>query len=184
MSLTTPPKSGNSEFKAVTARGLQPAICSLIVDMGTLEQEYQGTKKQLYKVYFEFTLQNGERVGKIFTYSFHEKSALTQCLIAWCNSKDFVKDLSKYVGSMVVLNLVDSVVKEKTYVNIQSFIFFDEKGIFKDSIKDFENVKCISFDYADSLTWSTFENGLIPQYILDKMMETKEFENWKNDKLK
>ena len=40
MSLSTPPKSGNSEFKAVTARGLQPAICSLIVDMGTLEQEY------------------------------------------------------------------------------------------------------------------------------------------------
>lgn len=182
MSLSTPPEG--KEFKAVEARGLQPAICSLIVDMGTLKSVYNGVEKNLYKVYFEFTLANKEKVGQIFTFSFHEGAALTKALKSWCNSSEFTRDLSKYLGSMVVLNLVEYKKESKVYVNIDSFIYFDEKGFFKDSIKEFESVKCISFDYADNLTWSTFENGLIPQYILDKMMETKEFENWKNDKLK
>ena len=182
MSLSTPPEG--KEFKAIEARGLQPAICSLIVDMGTLKSVYNGIEKNLYKVYFEFTLTNKEKVGQIFTFSFHEGAALTKALKSWCNSSEFTKDLSKYLGSMVVLNLIEDKKESKVYVNIDSFIYFDINGPFKESAKSFEGVNCYSFDYADPQTWLTFENKLIPQYIFDKMADSEEFKNWVNDKIK
>lgn len=170
MSLSKAPESASQDFKAVTARGLKVAICSLIAEIGTLEQEFKGVKKKLKKLYFEFTLSNGEKVGKMFTYSFHEQSTLLKTLTAWAGSKDFNRDLTVYLGSLVVLNLVENVVNDKSYINIETFINFHSSEMKE---PNFEDVKSYIFDYDDA---TTYENLIhVPQYIFNKMELTPEY---------
>jgi len=169
MSLSKAPEA-QTDFKAVTARGLKVAKCTLIAEVGTIESEFKGVKKNLKKLYFEFTLANGEKVGKLFTYSFHEQSTLTKALAAWCGSKDFNKDLTVYLNSLVILNLVENDYKEKTYVNIDSFICFEGSEMKE---PNFEGVKGFIFDYDNEETHCNLIE--VPQYIFSKMENTKEY---------
>lgn len=179
MSLSKAPESANADFKQVTARGLKVAICTLISEVGTIETDYKGEKKKLKKVYFEFTLANGEKIGKLFTYSFHEQSVLTKVLTAWVSSKDFNKDLTVYLNSLVILNLVENEYKEKTYVNIDSFICFEGSEMKQPT---FEDVKAYIFDYDDESTHDNLKH--VPQYIFNKMETTPEYEKFRQNKIK
>ena len=179
MSLSKAPESANTDFKAITARGLKVAICTLIAEIGTIESEFNGKKKDLKKVYFEFQLANGEKVGKLFTYSFHEQSGLTKALTAWVSSKDFNKDLTVYLNSLVILNLVENEHKEKMYVNIDSFICFEGSEMKQPT---FEDVKAYIFDYDDENTHDNLKH--VPQYIFSKMENTKEYEAFRQNKIK
>lgn len=178
MSLSKAPESANTDFKAVTARGLKVSICTLIAEVGTIESEYKGEKKKLNKVYFEFTLANGEKIGKLFTYSFHDQSGLTKALTAWVSSKDFNKDLTVYLNSLVILNLVENEYKEKTYVNIDSFICFEGSEMKQPT---FEDVKAYIFDYDSPETHDNLKH--VPQHIFNKMETTKEYEAFRQNKL-
>lgn len=179
MSLSKAPESANQDFKTVTARGLKVAICTLIAEVGTLESEFNGKKKDLKKVYFEFQLANGEKVGKLFTYSFHEQSGLTKTLTAWVSSKEFNKDLTVYLNSLVILNLVENEYKEKKYVNIDSFICFEGSEMKQ---PNFGAIETYIFDYDSPETHDNLKH--VPQYIFNKMETTKEYEAFRQNKIK
>ena len=176
MSLKTEPESKGGS--AITARGLKLAICTIIAEVGTIKTVYNGEEKEMPKVYFEFQLINGEKIGKLFTFSFYDKAQLAKSLIGWTGSTEFEKDLTYYIGKKVVLSLVEAKQGDKTYVNIDSFNNFETSEL-KDN--DFTGVECFCFDYEDESTYKNLSK--IPMYIFKKMETTKEYEKFRQNKL-
>jgi hypothetical protein len=126
----------NSDFPNLLAPdGLQAAICSDIVDMGIVEDEYQGTPRSRHMIRIVFLLDekipkrwthphtsevvevSDELAGRPFGVSrrfnltLHEKGALRQFLKTW-RGKDFTPDelmgfdVESLIGVPCALNIV------------------------------------------------------------------------------
>lgn len=97
MAIIATDNGGGGDFKAV-AQGTHVAVCYMVIDLGKQRDEYQGQARVQHKIYIRWELPN-ERVqwedkdgisregpssiGKFYTLSLHEKSALRGDLERW-----------------------------------------------------------------------------------------------------
>jgi hypothetical protein len=160
-----------------------------MVEIGSVNYEWQGEKKTLHKVRITWELpletkvfkeENGEQpyvLSKEYTLSMHEKSNLRKDLESW-RGKPFTEaeaeafDITKLMGAACMLNVVHSSKDGNTYANIASITPIP-KGItappqvnpsFILSYDDFD------FDKFNSL----------PTWLKEKMETTPEFQKVKS----
>jgi hypothetical protein len=122
------PESGGGDFVIVPS-GNHPGVLVAIVDLGTQEQEYKGVKKSAQEVFLCWELPGVEVagtkgvnhvIGKGFTYSFHEKSALRGLVEKWRSRK--YKDDEEFnpgvmLGQPCLVNVSHAKNGDKTYSN-------------------------------------------------------------------
>ena len=137
-------KSTSIEYDPCPA-GMHHAVCYRVIDLGTQETEWQGTKKKQHKVMISWELPNelmepytdneGKEhparpftVHKKYTLSFHEKAALLKDLNSW-RGRPFTDDelsgppngfhMSNIVGANCFLNVIHNPSENgKVYANI------------------------------------------------------------------
>ena len=132
MSLKMKAPSGSGEAYEPVAAGTYPAVCTMVVDLGTQESSYQGEIKHQQKVLLMFELSEdaGKRndgtpqtLSRRYTASLHEKSTLRKDLKSW-RGKDFTDaelaefTPAKLLGKGCMLSVTHGTVGDKTYANI------------------------------------------------------------------
>lgn len=110
--------------------GSYPARCCRLIDLGTQTSTFDGQFKTAHKVLLGFEILDAEArrgdgdpyvLSKRYTLSLHEKSALSKDLSTWRGSPiaagaEF--DLSKLVGALALLSVVNVSKGDKTFANI------------------------------------------------------------------
>lgn len=139
MSIIPKVSGGSNTPRKVVPSGSHVARCYGMIEIGTVEQVYQGETKKAHKVIIDFELpletavfKEGEEekpfvISKEYTLSFHEKSTLRAHLASW-RGKPFTDaeaanfDITKLVGVPTMVNVIHkaSVDGTKTYANIAS----------------------------------------------------------------
>lgn len=131
------PPSNGVEFTPPPA-GTHVAVCYRVIDLGTQESEFQGTKKRQRKVMVSWELPNelmpeGEHAGEPFTQhqrytlSSNEKATMRKHLESW-RGKVFTDaeleafDMKNMIGKPCFLNLVHETKQGKTYCNIAAIM--------------------------------------------------------------
>jgi hypothetical protein len=135
----TATNSGGSSYEPIPA-GTYLARCYSMVQIGTVEEEFQGLKKQVNKVRITWELptemkvfnpEKGEQpqaISKEFTLSMHEKSSLRAFLTSW-RGKGFTEDeakefdVTKLLGKPCMISIFHQASKsnpEKSYERIAS----------------------------------------------------------------
>jgi len=101
-------------------QGTHNAVCYGVVDLGTQEVVYQGTKKMQRKVRIQWEVpairvsytkddvehEGPKVVGKTYTFSTFEKAALAQHLAAWGITDLNTFDFKTLIGMPCMLNVV------------------------------------------------------------------------------
>ncbi|MCB0255862.1 MAG: hypothetical protein KDI55_19260 [Anaerolineae bacterium] len=133
----------NVMFKKVPA-GVHIARCVQVIDLGTQEVTFQGETKQQHKLYIAWEVLGEDdagvpltyegtdgkdhpmTIGKRYTLSLNDKSALRKDLAAW-RGRDFTPeelkafDISKLLGAYCMLNVQHNESNNgKTYANVAS----------------------------------------------------------------
>jgi hypothetical protein len=145
--------SGGGNFE-MTPEGVHVARCYRMVDLGTQESDWQGTKKRAHKIMISWELLGEDRmvdgnaftISKRYTLSMHEKSQLRGDLEAWRGraftpEEEAQFDVSKVLGSYCMVNIVHESSNGKTYANIASIMPLP-KGMTKPSSPN----ECYLFD--------------------------------------
>jgi len=184
----TATNTGGSSYEPIPA-GTYLARCYSMVQIGTVEEEFQGLKKQVNKVRITWELptelkvfnpEKGEQpqaISKEFTLSMHEKSSLRAFLTSW-RGKGFTEDeakafdVTRLLGVPCMLSIVHEPGKKdpsKTYDKIAS-VSTVMKGVtmppqinpsFEFTLEKFELEK---FD-------------LLPDFLKDKIRQSREYKN-------
>ena len=134
-----PKTGGSSAPRKVCPSGSHVARCYGMIEIGTVEQVYQGESKKAHKVIIDFELpletavfKDGEEekpfvISKEYTLSFHEKSTLRAHLSSWrgkpfSDSEAGSFDITKLVGIPAMVNVIHKASQDgtKTYANIAS----------------------------------------------------------------
>lgn len=129
--------TGSGDFKSVPA-GSHIAVCNLVADCGLQpgSQAYPTPKQQLY-IRFEVPAErvdyekDGKKlngpvvIGAFFTASMHEKATLRKRLESWRGRKFTDEeagnfDVSTILGKACMLTVVENVVGDRVYANIDS----------------------------------------------------------------
>jgi hypothetical protein len=176
--------SQKSNFELVPA-GNQIARCYSMIEIGTVEEEFQGEKKTLKKVRITWELpletkvfkpENGEQpysISKEYTLSMHEKANLRRDLESW-RGKGFSEteavrfDITKLLGVPCMLNVIHKVSKGGNDFAAISSITPLAKGT---SCPDQVN-KSFEFGYAE---FSQAKFDSLPEWLRDKMKVTPEY---------
>jgi hypothetical protein len=132
MGLIAKNEGGNFEM---TPEGVHIARCYRMVDLGTQESEWQGTKKKAHKIMISWELLGEDRmadgntftISKRYTLSLHEKAQLRGDLEAWRGrafspEEEAQFDVTKVLGAYCMLNIVHETTNGKTYANIASIM--------------------------------------------------------------
>lgn len=135
----TAKSSGSSNYEPIPA-GTYLARCYSMVQIGTVEEEFQGQKKKVNKVRISWELptemkvfdpakgEQPQAISKEFTLSMHEKSTLRAFLTSW-RGKGFTEeeasafDITKLLGVPCMLSIVHTPGKQdpsKVYDKIAS----------------------------------------------------------------
>lgn len=124
-------RGSTTEFELAPS-GMHPARCYMMCDLGIQESQFNGETKHLHKIRLSFELTNTHMkdgqpfsVSNNFTASFHPKSNLRQQLECWRGRAFTDEELDNFevesvVGLPCLLNVVHSVVGDKTYANISA----------------------------------------------------------------
>jgi hypothetical protein len=176
--------SQKSSFELVPA-GNHIARCYSMIEIGTVEEEFQGEKKTLKKVRITWELpletkvfkpENGEQpysISKEYTLSMHEKANLRRDLESW-RGKGFSEteavrfDITKLLGVPCMLNVIHKVSKSGNDFAAISSITPLAKGT---SCPDQVN-KSFEFGYAE---FSQAKFDSLPEWLRDKMKVTPEY---------
>jgi hypothetical protein len=138
MSLVAKESSGGSNFIQVPA-GIHLARLYRIIDLGTQESEYMGTKKQLHKVMFQFEVHSEDEQGnptqtsegkplslsKTYTLTLSERSSLRKDLESW-RGKPFTEtekagfEIKNVLGVWAMLSVTVTSREGNSYTNIAS----------------------------------------------------------------
>jgi hypothetical protein len=171
-------------FQLVPA-GNHIARCYSMIEIGTIEDEYQGEKTTLKKVRITWELpletkvfkpENGEQpysISKEYTLSMHEKANLRRDLESW-RGKGFSEteavrfDITKLLGVPCMLNVIHKVSKSGNDFAAISSITPLAKGT---SCPDQVN-KSFEFGYAE---FSQAKFDSLPEWLRDKMKATPEY---------
>lgn len=171
-------------------QGNYVARCYQMIEIGTVEEEFQGEKKTAKKVRlgFEFPTElkvfkeeNGEQpyvLSKEFTLSMHEKSSLRKFLEAW-RGKSFADHEAKSFDITVLLNkpcMINVVHKDSdkgTRANISSV------GAMPKGLACPEQINPTMLLSYDSWNQDLFES--MPDFIKDKIKSSKEYKKMFSD---
>jgi hypothetical protein len=169
----------------LTPAGNHIARCYSMIEIGTVEEEFQGEKKTLKKVRITWELpletkvfkpENGEQpysISKEYTLSMHEKANLRRDLESW-RGKGFSEteavrfDITKLLGVPCMLNVIHKVSKSGNDFAAISSITPLAKGT---SCPDQVN-KSFEFGYAE---FSQAKFDSLPEWLRDKMKVTPEY---------
>ncbi|MBK7381686.1 MAG: hypothetical protein IPJ03_22360 [Ignavibacteriales bacterium] len=176
--------SSASDYKPIDS-GAYVARCYSMVHIGTIEQEFQGEKKEVNKVRISWELptemkvfKEGEEakplaIGKEFTLSLHEKANLRKFLESW-RGKGFTEDeakkfdITKLLGVPCMLSVIHKTSKQgKLYAEISSISTLPKGMACPEQInKNFE------------FTLEQFDNekfDSLPDWLKDKIKTSKEY---------
>jgi len=182
----TATNSGGSNYEPIPA-GTYLARCYSMVQIGTVEEEFQGLKKWVNKVRITWELptelkvfnpDKGEQpqaISKEFSLSMHEKSSLRAFLTSWRGkgfSEDEAKafDITRLLGVPCMLSIVHEPGKKdpsKIYDKIASVSTVMKGVTMPDQINP-------SFEF----TLENFEQGKfdsLPDFLKDKIRQSKEY---------
>jgi hypothetical protein len=157
-----------------------------MIEVGTVEQVYQGETKKAHKVIIDFELpletsvfREGEPekpfvISKEYTLSFHEKSTLRAHLASW-RGKPFSDaeaanfDITKLVGVPAMVNVIHKASADgtKTYANIAS-ISPMPKGLVCPEQVNLSRV----LSFSD---WNQEVFMGLPDWLANKISETPEY---------
>ena len=168
--------SGTGE-RAQPKTGLQQAILVTIADIGTQPNEMYGPKRQVVLTWelpnqvHTFDEEKGPEplhTTNTFTLSLHEKSGLRKAVRGMLGEDitgEF--DLMSLLGKNCMVNLVEVVKGDKTYVNIDSI------SPLMEGLPEKQGVKLNSFSIGD-FERDDFLN--LHQWIKDKITAAPEFD--------
>lgn len=166
-------------------QGNYVARCYQMIEIGTVQEEFEGQKKIMHKVRIGWELPTELRVfdeakgeqplviSNEYTLSMHEKSKLRAILQSWRGkafSEDEAKsfDITKLIGVACMLNVIHKVTPNGTYANIGSVAPIP-KGL--DCPAQINPTFVLSYD--------TFDYGKymgLPDFIKAKMQTSLEFQ--------
>ncbi len=181
-----PKSSGSSAPKQVTPAGSHVARCYGMIEVGTVEQVYQGETKKAHKVIIDFELpletsvfREGEPekpfvISKEYTLSFHEKSTLRAHLSSW-RGKPFTDaeaanfDITKLVGVPAMVNVIHKASADgtKTYANIASISPMPKGLVCPEQVNE-----------SRVLAYSAWNQEVfmgLPEWLANKISETPEY---------
>ena len=178
-------KEGN-DFAQIEP-GTYVARCYSMIEIGTIETEFNGEKKKTHRVNItwelptELAVFKEERgpepfvVSKTYTLSMHEKSTLRKDLENWRGLKytdeDAKKfDITKLLGQPCLISIIHQAgFKDptKNYVSISS-ISMMMKG--QECPPQINAMRVLSYD---SFNWKLYEK--LPDFIKDKIKSSDEF---------
>jgi len=166
--------------------GMYPARCYSMIEIGTIETEFNGEKKKAHKVSITWELptekaifrdEKGEEpfvVSKTYTLSMHEKSTLRKDLESWrgkgYNEEEAKRfDITKLLGQPCNLNVIHVPGKEagKTYVQVASISPLMKGQTCPDQINP---TRVLSFDAFDEKVFNELSD-----YMKDKIRTSDEF---------
>jgi hypothetical protein len=175
---------GSGNFAPI-AQGNYVARCFSMIEIGTIEEEYQGEKKMAHKVRltFEFPTEqkifkeeNGEQpyvISKEFTLSMHEKAGLRKFLEAW-RGKSFTEleakafDITVLLGKPCMINIIQKENSKGNLVSQISSVGGMPKGL--ECPPQINVTQLLSFDNFDELLFET-----LPDYLKDKIKSSKQY---------
>jgi hypothetical protein len=177
---------GSSAPKQVTPAGSHVARCYGMIEVGTVEQVYQGETKKAHKVIIDFELpletsvfREGEPekpfvISKEYTLSFHEKSTLRAHLASW-RGKPFSDaeaanfDITKLVGVPAMVNVIHKASADgtKTYANIASISPMPKGLVCPEQVNP---SRVLSFS-----DWNQEVFMGLPDWLANKISETPEY---------
>lgn len=166
--------------------GMYPARCYSMIEIGTIETEFNGEKKKAHKVAITWELptetaifrdEKGPEpfvVSKRYTLSMHEKSTLRKDLESW-RGKGYTEeeakrfDITKLLGQPCNLNVIHVPGKEagKTYVQVASISPLMKGQVCPDQANP---TKVLSYD---SFEWEVFDG--LSDYMKDLIRTSEEF---------
>ena len=179
-------KKDSNDFQQVEP-GTYVARCYSMIEIGTIETEFNGEKKKAHKVNITWELpteqaifhkENGPEpfvVSKTYTLSMHEKSTLRKDLESW-RGKGYTEeeakrfDITKLLGQSCILSVIHQPGKTdptKNYVAISS-ISKMMKG--QECPPQINQTRVLSYD---DFNWNLFES--LSDYMKDKIKSSEEF---------
>lgn len=188
--MITATNSGGVEHTPVEA-GTYPARCYSMIHIGTTKENIMGEEKWLNKVRItwelptelkEFKQGEGEKpyvISKEFTLSMNEKANLRKFLEGWRGkgfSEDEAKafDITALLGKPCMISVIHKVSKKgNTYAEISSCSTLPKSMTCPPQIN-----ASLELNYTDS--WDNVEFSKLPDFIKDKMTQSKEFKAMMN----
>lgn len=172
-----PVKTGG-DFKNVSP-DVHPAICIAVIRLGTQETDYNGEKKWADKVLLRWEVhsegevtEKGEPlvIGKRYTFSLHEKSALYANVKSW-RGVDAVGtgkfNIFTLLGKSCRLVVSETKKNDKTYANIDNILPY--KG---EPLTMFNTPVAFSLN-PNSFKQETFDK--LPEWLRDSIIASPEF---------
>lgn len=188
--MITATNSGGGDYTPVPA-GTYVARCYSMIHIGTVEENIMGESKWLNKVRISWELptetkvfkeENGEQpyvISKEFTLSMNEKANLRKFLEGW-RGKGFTEDEAKafditvLLGKPCMLSVIHKTSKKgNIFAEISSCSALPKGLVCPDQINEM-----LELNYTDN--WSNREYSKLPQFIKDKMSQSKEFKAMMN----
>lgn len=179
-------KKEGGDFQQVEP-GTYPARCYSMIELGTIETEFNGEKKKAHKVMITWELptetavfkeEKGPEpyaVSKTYTLSMHEKSTLRKDLESW-RGKGFTEeevrrfDITKLLGQPCLLSVIHQPGKTdptKSYTVISS-ISKMIKGM--ECPAQINPTRVLSFE---QFNWEVYES--LSEYVKDKIKSSDEY---------
>jgi hypothetical protein len=160
------------------------ARCYSMIQIGTIEEEYEGEKKMVSKVRLTFEFPTEQKVfneekgeqpfvlSKDFTLSMHEKSSLRKFLESW-RGKSFQEneaksfDISVLINKTCMINVIHKETKNGVRASI-SAVSAMPKGL--QCPEQINPTQLLTFDNFDV---KLFES--LPDFLKDKIKTSKEY---------
>lgn len=182
MPTITAEKKGG-DFKPIDP-GTYVARCYSMIEIGTIETEFNGHKKKSHKVSIGWELptetavfnpDNGPEpyvVNKTYTLSMHEKSTLRKDLESWRGKKytdaeAVAVDITKLISQPCLLTIVHDEKDGKTYANVTGITKL-MKG--QTCPQQVNKTRILAYD---DFNWDLFES--LSDYMKDKIRSSEEF---------
>lgn len=168
--------------------GMYPARCYSMIEIGTIETEFNGEKKKAHKVAITWELptetavfkeEKGPEpfvVSKTYTLSMHEKSTLRKDLESW-RGKGYTEeearrfDITKLLGQPCNLNVIHvpgAKEPNKTYVQVASISPLMKGQVCPPQVNP---TKVLSYD---AFNWEVFD--ALSEYMKDKIKSSDEYQ--------
>tara|TARA_R110002167_G_scaffold325067_1_gene531191 strand:- start:6376 stop:6969 length:594 start_codon:yes stop_codon:yes gene_type:complete len=190
MSITATTTTNSKKFEPIEA-GSYPARCYSMIEMGTNEENYQGTAKMVNKVRITWELPTEMQVfkeergpeprviSKEFSLSMHEKANLRGFLESW-RGKSFTDneakafDVTNLLGVPCLLSITHKTAANgNTYANISSVSLLPKGMECPEMINERQE---LSFDnFKEEL----FES--LPDFIKEKIQTSQEYQSRNNE---
>lgn len=184
-------KTSEKSYELVPA-GNHVARCISMIEIGTVDETFQGEPKKLHKVRITWELpletkvfheEKGEQpfvVSKEYTLSFHEKATLRKDLQAW-RGKAFTEDeargfdITKLLGVPCMVNVVHVESKNgNTYSNVAGLSPIPKGMTCPEQVNP---TFVLSYDEFDFKKFDT-----LPKWLQEKMQTTPEYHKVSNPK--